>query len=673
MFVLYEESGDFKVGHVMQDSGGSLQVEAPHGKRSKIKSNSVLLSFSSPDHAELLPGAQALLPEFDPEFLWECAPQDEFDFLALGEAYFGAKPDAVQATALLLALHGAPLYFHRKGRGRYKPAPPDILKAALAAAEKKRAALAQQSAWADALLAGEAPAEITRVAAQLLARPDKNSAEYKALAMACERSHQSAESVLMAAGVFPDAHDMHRRLFEVVQFPRGTGFAPVDVVQPAEWPVADVAAFSIDDITTTEIDDAFSVAFLEDGRARIGIHIAAPGLLFERGSPLDAIARDRMSTVYMPGDKITMLPDALVEKATLAEGQTVPAVSLYVNVDVATGQISGTPESRIERVPIARNLRHNLLDEQVTPEALDAIELAEPRSDEPFPCARELALLWRVSRSLSDGRDLIRGKKENNQRVDYNFYVVDGQVEITPRRRDAPLDLLVAEFMIFANQTWGALLHERGIPGIYRIQPPGGRVRMATHAAPHIGLGVPQYAWSTSPLRRYVDLVNQWQLVSVLQSTQPVFAPQDADLFAVVSAFDATYKAYADFQTRMERYWCLRWLEQRGVAETRTLVLRDDITRLCDIPLIVRLPGLSGHARGTLLRIQVVELDFVRIDIHCRLLEVVGRVDSALPDDSEEAEAESDASAGVSAEETSDSSVSETAEPANGQAEPPAG
>lgn len=645
MFVLYEDSGDFKVGHVMQEAAGNLQVEAPHGKRSKIKANSVLMSFSSPDAAQLMPGAQAMQAEFDPAFLWECAPQAEFDFQVFGEEYFGAKPDAVQATALLLALHGAPLYFHRKGRGRFKPAPPDILKAALAAAEKKRIALERQSAWADQLLAGSAPEEIARLAAVLLAKPDKNSAEYKALALACERSGQTAEQVMMGAGVFADAHDMHRRMFEVVQFPRGTGFADVQLADGGDWPLADVQAFSIDDVTTTEIDDAFSVCFTGDGQARIGIHIAAPALLFGRGSALDAVARDRLSTVYMPGDKITMLPDALVERATLAEGQTVTAVSLYVTVEVESGQCVGDAHSCIERVPVKSNLRHNLLDGVVTGQALESIDLMAETAQEsmPFPHARELALLWRVSRALSEKRDELRGKKENNHRVDYNFYVIDGRVEITPRRRDAPLDLLVAEFMILANQTWGGLLHEKGIPGIYRIQPPGGRVRMTTHAAPHVGLGVPQYAWSTSPLRRYVDLVNQWQLVSVLQGQAPAFAPQDADLFAVVSAFDATYKAYADFQSRMERYWCLRWLEQREVTQVQTMVLRDDITRLTDIPLIVRMPGLSGHPRGTLLSIQIAEMDFIRIDIHCRLIEVCGHVDDALSEDEvEEAEGDSE-------------------------------
>jgi exoribonuclease-2 len=440
---------------------------------------------------------------------------------------------------------------------------------------------------------------------------------------------------MMRAGVFASEHDMHRRMFEVQQFPRGTGFPALTVPVADIHPVADVQAFSIDDITTTEIDDAFSVVFNPDGTARIGVHIAAPGLLFERNDSLDNIARDRLSTVYMPGDKITMLPDVLVEAATLAAGRCVAALSLYVTVDIASGQLIDEPVSRIESITVAHNLRHNLLDEVVNRDSLAAINPAEDLAEPPFVCARELALLWRVSQSLGQLRDTYRGKKENNQRVDYNFYVVDGRVEITPRRRDAPLDLLVAEFMILVNQHWGGLLHQQEVSGIYRIQLPGARVRMATHAAPHIGLGVPQYAWSTSPLRRYVDLVNQWQLIAVLKGDKPAFAHQDADLFAVVSAFDATYKAYADFQSRMERYWCLRWLQQQAIHEAQAVVIRDDIVRFADIPLVVRLPGFSGHARGVLLKLQIMEMDFISVDIHCRVLEVYQQM-AQLADESSE-------------------------------------
>src|SRR5207237_223433 len=138
-------------------------------------------------------------------------------------------------------------------------------------------------------------------------------------------------------------------LFEY--FPKGTGFPAVAVPKPSALPQADVRAFSIDDVTTTEIDDAFSVTMLEDGKIKVGIHIAAPALGIARNDPVDAIARQRLSTVYMPGDKITMLPDALVEAFTLAQGKACPAVSLYATLDRSDWSVIAT-ETRAELVPV---------------------------------------------------------------------------------------------------------------------------------------------------------------------------------------------------------------------------------------------------------------------------------------------------------------------------------
>lgn len=625
MFVLYEELGDFRVGHVLQDLGGALQVESPYGKRSKIKSNIVLLHFKTPQFAQLLQQAQAMQFEFDAAFLWECAPQEEFDFQSLAQDYFGTVPDAVQATAVLLALHAAPLYFHRKGRGKYRAAPPDILQAALACAEKKRLALEQQQQWADALMGGQAPPEIIRVAAQLLAKPDKNGQEYKALQLAMDQSQRNAKDLLLQTGAFSSEHDMHRRCFEVLQFPRGTAFSTLPGFEKGvetELSVVNKRAFSIDDITTTEIDDAFSVEFIDNERARLGVHIAAPGLLFGPKDPLAQIARERLSTVYMPGDKITMMPEAVVERATLAQGRMVAVLSLYVDIELSTGKPLGDPHSCIERITVEHNLRHNTLDELVTRESLSAIDPSQSLQQEPFTCARELALLWRVTQFLSAQRDQYRGKTENLNRIDYNFYVQDNWVEIVPRRRDAPLDLLVAELMIMTNQIWGALLQTHERAGIYRVQPPGARVRMGVHAAPHVGLGVPHYAWTTSPLRRYIDLVNQWQLIALLQDQPSPFSANDAELFAIVSAFETTYKAYSDFQTQMERYWCLRWLEQHKIKEVFAHVVREDLLRLRDIPLVIRVPGFSGKSAGTLVRLQLQEINFVEVDVSCRVVEI---------------------------------------------------
>jgi exoribonuclease II len=632
MNVFFEESGDFKVGSVLSQAGEAYQVELSSGKRSKVKAKDVLLQFEKPDPASLLEAAKGIAADVDLEFLWEVAGQEEFGFAELGAEYFGHAPLPAEAAGLVLALHNAPIYFYKKGRGRYKAAPEQSLRAAQAGIEKKKQQAIIQAGYVEELKAGTLPATMAPMVHQLLFKPDRNTIEYKAMETAASELQTSAPRLMLKAGGIASPKELHMGRFLFENFPRGAGFPPVPVPSaPANLPTANVAAFSIDDVTTTEIDDAFSVEHLEDGNVRVGIHIAAPGLAIKPDDEIDKIARSRMSTVYMPGDKITMLPDEVVNAFTLAEGTTCPALSLYATLDPADWSTVSTV-TRAELVPIKNNLRHNDLDALVNEETLES-------GAGEYPHKAELALLWKWALKLEAGRMAKREafglKPEQANRVDFNFYVEDDVVSIVRRKRGAPLDKIVAELMIFANSTWGKLLHDSGVPGIYRSQGAGSgagwaakmQVRMVTHAAPHQGLGVDQYAWSTSPLRRYTDLVNQWQIIACAEHgvTAPLvapFKPRDATLFSIVSAFDAAYSAYNDFQQTMERYWCLRWLGQEQVKQTEAVVLKEDVLRLNDVPLVIRLPGMPPVARGAQVKLDIVRWDEVDLSLEARLLEV---------------------------------------------------
>lgn len=630
MNLFFEESGDFKAGVALAQQGEAYQVELQSGKRTKVRAKDVLLQFASPAPAELLVQAQAIAAEIELDFLWEVAGQEEFGFAELGAEYFGHAPQPQEAAGLLVKLHGAPIYFYKKGKGRYKAAPEASLKAALAGVEKKRQQALIQAQYVEELKANRLPAAMKSQALQLLFKPDKNCIEYKALETACGELQTTPQRLMLAVGGIASPKALHFSRFLLDHFPKGTGFPAVTVPSPPSLPVADAQAFSIDDVTTTEIDDAFSVVTLADGNIRIGIHIAAPALAVSRDDAIDAIARQRLSTVYMPGDKITMLPDAVVEAFTLAEGKTCPAVSLYATLDPEDWSVVST-ETKAEAVPIAANLRHNDLDAHITEENLAA-------GSGDYPHKADIALLWQWAQVLEKGRMAKREgfglKPEQTNRVDFNFYVENEMVTIARRKRGAPLDKIVAELMIFANSSWGKLMHEHGVPGIYRSQGGGSggwlakmQVRMVTHAAPHQGLGVDQYAWSTSPLRRYTDLVNQWQILACVQHgvAAPLvapFKPRDADLFAIVSAFDGAYSAYADFQSAMERYWCLRWLTQQQARQVDAVVLKEEILRLVDIPLVIKLPGMPQAARGTQVRLDLLRWDEVDLTIEARLLEI---------------------------------------------------
>ena len=565
MNVFFEESGDFKVGSIMSHAGEAYQVEMASGKRNKVKAKDVLLQYEKPAPAELLEQAKAVAADIDLEFLWEVAGEEEFGFAELGAEYFGHAPLPAEAAGLILSLHSAPIYFYKKGRGRYKAAPEQSLRAAQAGIEKKKQQAIIQAQYVEELKAGKLPEAMQPIVLQLLFKPEKNGIEYKALEAACNELHTNPQRLMLDVGGLASPKDFHMAKFLFENFPRGAGFPDVAVpVPPANLPVADVQAFSIDDVTTTEIDDAFSVTHLADGNIRIGIHIAAPGLAIKPDDAVDKMARARMSTVYMPGDKITMLPDSVVEAFTLAEGKTCPALSLYATLNPADWSVLAT-DTRAEMVPIANNLRHNDLDDLVNEETL-----ASGAGD--YPHKEALGLIWQWAQVLEAARMVKREgfglKPEQNNRVDFNFYVEDDVVTVSRRKRGAPLDKIVAELMIFANSTWGKLMHDCGVPGIYRSQGQGVggwaakmQVRMLTHAAPHQGLGVDQYAWSTSPLRRYTDLVNQWQILACADKgvTAPLvakFKHKDSALFAIVSQFDAAYAAYGDHQSNMERYWC---------------------------------------------------------------------------------------------------------------------
>ncbi|MGE4052092.1 MAG: ribonuclease catalytic domain-containing protein, partial [Piscinibacter sp.] len=518
MYALFEDAGKFHAGRVMTEAESSMQIELESGKRVKVKSANVLLKFDKPQPAELIASAQTLARDIDLDLAWEFAPEQEFGFADLARDYFEAGAGVEKQAAALFRLFEAPHYFRRLGKGNFRKAPEETVKAALLGIERKKALQAQIEAWAGEILQGQCPAPVREQLYRILFKPDKNAAEYKAVVEAARRSQKPPLELLKAAGAIDSPYQFHWRRFLFDNFPKGTGF-PAVAAPPVkeELPLSPAQAFSIDDSHTTEIDDALSVQGLGSGTVVFGIHIAAPGLAIAADSALDKLARERLSTVYMPGWKLTMLPDEVVQAYTLTAGQACPAVSLYVTLDEATLEVKAS-ETRLERVQIVSNLRHDKLDAVITEASLTGDAPAA------YEHAVELAFAFRLARHLKAQREVVRGKPETFNRPDYTFRLEGNEgrepqgterVQISTRQRGAPLDLIVAEAMILANSTWGGWIAECGVPGIYRSQAslaPGVKVRMGVKPAPHAGMGVAQYTWATSPLRRYVDLVNQWQI-----------------------------------------------------------------------------------------------------------------------------------------------------------------
>jgi len=613
MNVFYEEAGTFKVGAVLLDNNSSLQVEAIHGKRSKIKANSVLFQFETPSLSEFMHNAQKLADELDANFLWECSTQDtEFSNINLATEYFGHTPTALESAATLLLLQSAPMYFYKKGPGRYKAAPPDALKAALASQEKKRQQAEQQARYAEQLKRFMLPKEFYSIINNLLYKPDKNSIEWKALEAVSLETKLTAVELLNKCGAIPSTHDYHFNQFIFEHFPDGTDFKDLDLLnvinQFDHLPISDVAAFSIDDATTTEIDDAFSITQLPFGSFRIGIHIAAPALGIAPESSLDRLAATRLSTVYLPGNKITMLPDDIIHHFTLSENRLSPVVSLYLNVSDDFSIVSC--ESKLERIKIAANLRSNLLETRFNETALNKGEILHPFSS-------ELILLWKFACKM----EASRGKtNDNNDKIDYSFEIQNDRVTINERRRGSPIDKVVSELMIYINTEWGKQLSDAGITGIFRSQN-NGKVRMSTSPAPHQGLGVSQYAWSSSPMRRYVDLINQRQIISLLRGETPFYNKESANLSVTINDFETSYGIYNEFQRTMERYWCLRWLLQENMETINAQVIKENLVKFDHLPLITRIASLPEIVPGSYVKLKLSKIDLLERNLHAEFVQ----------------------------------------------------
>ncbi|MDI9334096.1 MAG: RNB domain-containing ribonuclease [Cytophagales bacterium] len=670
-YALFEDTGKILSGRLMSETDASSQIELDSGKRQKVKASHILLRFDKPDPRALLAAAALASHEIDLALAWEFAGEDEFGFADVARDYYSEQATQTEQVAMLLALHGAPHYFRRgSSKGRFKKADAQTLALALAAIERKKEVLAQIDAWALALAAGQCPEAIQTQLYKILFKPDKNAPEYKAVVQAARSTQTPPLVLLQNAGAIASSYQFHwqRFLFEAMPASQsGQGPASIlphkpDLTSLAAMPLAQVRAFSIDDSATTEIDDALSVQGLGTPEITLGIHIAAPSLGIAPDDAVDKLARSRLSTIYMPGHKITMLPDALVQPFTLQASQSTedarPAVSLYVRYDAASLAVKGF-ETKIERVPVVANLRYDHIDHIVTADWLnDATQIVQGTPPELTDLRAELSWLFALAQTLKAQREVVRGKPETFTRPDYSFKLDkaqgaqiqgDERVEIVPRVRGAPLDLIVAEAMIVANSTWGAWLATLGVPAIYRSQASlafGVKVRMGVRAAPHAGIGVPAYAWSTSPLRRYTDLVNQWQIIAAAKHGATAalvapFKPKDVALFSIIASFEDAYANYHQFQNTMERYWTLKAVQQRGLTQLTASVMRDGIARADDLPLVLPVLGAQALPRGARVRVQLGEIDLIALEVTGTLLErldVAARDEDAKPMMDEEAD-----------------------------------
>jgi exoribonuclease-2 len=407
--------------------------------------------------------------------------------------------------------------------------------------------------------------------------------------------------VLVKAGIFRENENIDLLRFMVpVEFSAESGQASGELMGPGCSVQADsrredltcLNLFTIDGQSTLDFDDALSLEVSPDG-FRLGIHITDVAHFVRKDGPLDRDARSRGSSIYMPDQKIPMLPPALAEgMCSLKAGEIRPAISTLVDIG---------PELDVRGYRIMPSMVR--VRDQLTYFGVNLSAEQDPN----------VIRLCSIARKFRESR-LAAGAVHISV-PEINIWLGDnGDINLNRVNRESPARMLVAEIMILANWLMAKCLAEHGMPAVFRSQPaPRERLyrgeegtlyqnwmqrrllnRFVLGNAPekHTGLGLDAYVTATSPIRKYFDLVTQRQVRAVLGLEEPYSAD---DIDRIRQELEAPMSYVARLQMGRQRYWLLKYLEQRiGQKEEAIVLVRrrnsfqillTDYMLECDLPM----------------------------------------------------------------------------------------
>lgn len=554
--------------------------------------------------------AVAVIPEIDLALLWEMTAENiVWNIYQLHDAYFakatlGSPQQKIQTLALILAI------FKNEVNFTFNNQHPDNTTEIIHFKRNNQEEVAQKiyqkeqrekqhnyiNGLYEKLINSQQPDWDIDPINDLLHSPNKNSLEYKAFIKASKELKIKPMDFLFKLGYIKSIDDFLIKQFYSQYYKTGDKldiplvFSNIDSLEYNEK----VAAFSIDDYSTTEIDDALSVQYLPDGQYLIGVHIATAALCEQ--SLQHAI--HKYSSVYFPGDKLTMLPKEIVKEYSLDENKILPVVSIYFELsnDLEIVDYFTT----LEKIKIHTNLRN---------EVLEPIFNVENKDSSAIPHIKELQLLHQLANKLSKER----GKPTTNEfAVEYSITFDDAhKICIKQRQKNNALNKTVSELMILANCSWGRLLANSFIPAIYRVKQGNTSVHSSSSPNSHEGLNVDYYTWATSPLRRSIDLINQMQIIKLIQKEKPLKS-EDLTFATILANFDDTYSQYINFQNRMETYWSLRYIEQEQLKKLTATFIYKYLVQVDGMPLKLNLYDhhIKPQEAGSKIELTVKSINF---------------------------------------------------------------
>ncbi|RJX35865.1 MAG: RNB domain-containing ribonuclease [Desulfarculus sp.] len=621
--VEFIEKGKVAMGLVQAAKKGRLNLLTAGGRQAALSQGRVLLMTpaamgpDSPRNAllEYMHASEARREELADRVnvaeLWDLVHEETepLPLKDLAELCFGRGAGDDQLSATLRALFNEGMHFRLAG-GQFLPLSQDQLEAKRLQQEREDERRGQVEAGV-AFLRGlppegpapEPPPELAAILANLLVLEDEAPQAKLAkdiLSQAELGGRRRLFELLVRLGVFrPHENLQLRREGLAKEFtPQVLELAaildPAAALDNRRQDLTGLYTFTIDGSFTTDFDDALSFEPAPDGGGTIGVHITDAGALLTSGDPLDQEAMSRGSSIYLPDDRIPMLPPALSEdRLSLKQGALRPALSCLACLD---------SEGRLLDYSLQRSLLR--VDRRLTYDETDGLLEVDPR----------LAGLHRLCQAFKAQRGQAGAYFLPLPEVLVGVDPASGQVWVRRVDKDGPSREMVAETAILANWLFARYLAEQGVPALYRTQAqpsepieegdPGdiylhfkqrrllNRVEITTTPGLHSSLGVQPYTHATSPIRRYLDLVMQRQLARVLAGQPPLYSAAQLDELAM--QVGPVVRQGGKVRQARQRYWLLKWLEERtgqtlpGVVMERQMrrwqLLLTDIMLLCTVP-----------------------------------------------------------------------------------------
>jgi exoribonuclease-2 len=560
---------------------------------------------------------KALITRVDIKDLWEVlnTEQEWIDLATMTAFCFPDSPCGDHESAVIRAFFNDRLYF-KFNLDRFFPHSAEQVQRLVAQREaeaRKLRIIETGGAWLRSILTAAAPpADVSEAEVKefvdilksfyLLDKESKDFSLVRAMmAQAGLVDKESLFPILVKLKVFDEDENIDLIRFEVpIQFSDEILEQANDLVNSVHGFFGDqgrkdltsVPLMTIDGQATLDFDDALSLEKAGE-QYRLGIHIVDVGHFVRKGDVVDQNAIARASSIYMPDQKISMLPSNLAEGlCSLKAGETRPAISTMVTL---------SPLLEIMDYEIFAslvNVQHQLTYYDVN--------LAVDQNQDTG-ILRGIAGKFR-QRRFDAGAVQISVPEINV------WLAEDRSITVTQINRESPGRMLVAEIMILANWLMAKCLSDQHMPAIFRSQPEPrerlykgdegtlfqnwmqrrllNRFILSPHPEKHSGLGLEAYVTATSPIRKYFDLVTQRQIRALLGLERPYTAEE---IDRMIQILEQPMAKVNRVQYGRHRYWLLKYLEKHIGQKEEAIVLakrRKEYQILlseymleCDIPM----------------------------------------------------------------------------------------